>query len=58
MVIKPIRLLCYMFLFAFFGRDRAQRTIAFLYRFELTDQQKHGINFGFRNQSPLLTGVP
>ena len=58
MVIKPIRLLCYMFLFAFFGRDRAQRTVAFLYRFELTDQQKHGIKFGFRNQPPLLTGVP
>ena len=58
MVIKPIRLLCYMFLFAFFGRDRAQRTVAFLYRFELTDEEKHRVNFGFRNQSPLLTMVP
>ena len=47
-----------MFLFAFLGRDPAQRTIAFIYRFELTDQKKHRINFGFRNQSPLLTVVP
>ena len=25
---KPVRLLCYMFMLAFFGPDRAQRSIA------------------------------
>ena len=29
MVIKSVRLLCFMYLLAFFGHDRAQRSLAF-----------------------------
>ena len=35
MLMKPIRLFCYMFLLAFFGPDSAQRSIAFSHHFEL-----------------------
>ena len=40
--------LLYVFV-SFFGPDHAQRSIAFLYHFELTDQQKHCINLFSHN---------